>query len=264
MSTNYYYLVSSLPTLEFGEFANVPIEDLVEKILTNLTSKDLELVDYLRKSRDIQNLRSMGEKWQTFRELGMIPTKTFQDPDIELELPEEWERYILSQKGEKPISIDWVWLNYFEEGLRTDDIFVQVWARHELALWTVTAIIRRGRFEGVQGSGLNFDELERSENPLIQEIFAFSRLPDFGLGHEYDWAYLVRNIFETANPKEIELAIDKFRWNFLEGLTANRHFSHEVILGYVLKLLICERWQRLDKKLGEDRLKSILGGISGE
>lgn len=264
MGANYYYLVSSLPTLEFGEFANVPIEALFEKILSNLIPGDLKLIAYLRKTRDIQNLLSIGENWHTFREMGNIPIKAFKDPDIDLGLPEDWDRYVLSQKSEKTIPIDWVWLNYFEEGLQIDNNFVRTWSRHELALWAILAIIRREGYENAQSSDLSLEELEKNENQLIQEILLSSRLPDFGLGHEYDWAYSIREIYETTNPKELELALDKIRWNFIDNLIANRYFSHEVVIGYVLKLFICERWQRLDKKQGKNRLESILGGKSGE
>ena len=263
MGKNYYYLVSSLPTLNFGEFDSVRVAELLEKISVNLEAADLENLNFLRKERDIRNLHSLQENWQTFRNLGNIPAEEFGHPEEGLELPEDWNRYILSQQGEKPVSIDAVWLAYFEAAAKLNNDFVSDWVRHEQALRVVLAVIRQEK----QKSGAQktvSDIIEKSENPIIQEILGNTRLPNLGVGYLFDWADSVRDILNQNNPQEAELALDRIRWDFLESWTANRYFAGEVILAYVLKLFICERWQRLDLKTGEQIIQTILGGNSGE
>ncbi|MBN1347860.1 DUF2764 family protein [candidate division KSB1 bacterium] len=264
MGANYYYLVSSLPTLEFGEFSSVAVQPLFEKVVVELTPDDVKLLQFLRTIRDIENLRSKAEDWQAFRALGNIDVKAFIDEGAELNVAEEWEQYQLSQKGEKPIPVDSLWLRYFDEGMRAKNAFIRRWIKHELTLWTACAVLRRERFAAAQDRASASSVFEVSENELILDILAASRLPDFGLAHEYDWASTIRELFEQDNPVTVEMALDKFRWDFIDGLTANCYFSYEVVLGYALKLLICERWSRLDKKTGEDRLEKILGGTIGE
>lgn len=260
MGTNYYYLISSLPTLTFGEFDGVPVKDLLEKITSNVTPEDLNRIEFLRKERDIRNLHSIEEDWETFRELGTIPVPAFTDPDQEVEFPEKWKDYILSQKGEKPIHIDTVWLDYFEDSKILKNEFLKAWIEQEFALRTAIALIRQEKQNDLHLS----DEVQASEEPLIAEILQNSRLPNFGISYRYDWADSLRELFKTNNPKEIEMDLDKIRWQFLDAWIANRHFANDVVLAYVLKLFICERWKRLDQKKGEAIIKTILGGTSGE
>ena len=263
MGKNYYYLVSSLPTLNFGDFDSVPVAELLEKISDNLESVDLENLGFLRKDRDIRNLHSLQEHWQTFRSLGNIPAEDFANPEAELDLPEEWNTYILSQQGEKPVSIDSVWLAHFDAAAQLNSKFVSAWVQHEQALRVALAVVRQEKQKSGTGKTVS-DVIEKSDDPIIQEILSNTRLPNFGVAYIFDWADSVRDVLNQDNPQEAELALDRIRWDFLENWTANRHFAGEVVLAYALKLFICERWQRLDLEKGEQIIQTILGGNSGE
>jgi hypothetical protein len=263
MRTNYYYLISSLPTLSFGDFEQVPVEELMTKIMDNLTPEDQRRAEYLRKARDIRNLHSAAEEWQTFRSLGNIPPEDFSNPEVELELPEDWNIYILSQKGEKPVSIDKVWLDYFEVDRTIGSEFIQAWNANEIGLRTALALIRQEQQKNFTEKNIS-SEVESDENPIIQEFLQNSRLPNFGMSYRFDWADNIREIIANNNPKDAELAIDQIRWEFLDNWIANRHFANDVILAYINKLLICEQWKRLDQQKGKDIIHTILGGISGE
>jgi hypothetical protein len=260
MGKNYYYLVTSLPTLNFGEFNTVPVADLLEKIGQEVTSEDRERIVFFQKENDIRNLNSVEEDWETFRNLGNIPAAAFTDPEQTVAFPEKWVDYMLSQKGEKPIHIDTLWLAYFEEGKSLKSEFIDAWLTHELALRTAIALIRQEKQEAVNLS----EEVQASEQPVIAEILPNSRQPNFGVAYQFDWADSLRELFKNKNPKEIEMALDQIRWQFLDAWIANRHFANEVVLAYALKLFICERWKRLDQQKGEQIIKTILGGTSGE
>jgi hypothetical protein len=263
MSQNYYYLVTSLPTLNFGEFSGIPVEELLEKITQNVNSADQKNLEYLRQSRDIRNLHSLAEEWQTFRALGNIPTENFTNPEAELELPENWNTYILSQKGEKSISIDSIWLAHFDESRKLDNPFIEAWMNHEMALRLVIALIRQEKQKASSHNTIAPD-VEKNEHPVFQEIFQNRRLPNLGIGYIYDWADEIRQIFEKDNPVDIEMALDQVRWQFLDTWIANRHFSSDVVLAYTIKLFIYEHWNRLNQEKGEQIIQKILGGTSGE
>ncbi|MBN2091494.1 DUF2764 family protein [candidate division KSB1 bacterium] len=263
MSQNYYYLVTSLPTLNFGEFSGIPTADLLEKITQNVDSVDQKNLEYLRQTRDIRNLHSLAEEWHTFRIMGNIPAENFTNPEVELELPEDWNTYILSQKGEKSISIDNIWLTYFEESRKLDNPFIQAWTYHEVALRLAIALIRQEKQKSDSQNTIAPD-VEKNEHPVFQEILQNRRLPNFGIGYIYDWADEIRQIFEKDNPLEVELALDQIRWRFLDTWIANRHFASDVVLAYSIKLFICEHWNRLNQEKGEQIIHKILGGTSGE
>ncbi len=263
MGTNYYYLVTSLPVLNFGEFEQVPAAELLEKIENNLTDTDLKIVQFLRQEHDLQNIYALGENWGTLRNLGNLPRAGFQDPETELVLPDSWHTYVLSQKGERPISIDSLWLAYFEASQQFRHAFVSGWMEHELALRTAISVIRQAQ-QTLSPELMLSATLEKNEQPTIQEILLYRRLPNLGIAYRFEWADRLRELFEKNDPQQLALALDQIRWKFLDTLIANRHFASDVVLAYVIKLFICERWQRLTPSKGEEIIQKFLGGTSGE
>ena len=263
MGQNYYYLISSLPALNFDEFNAVPVKELLAEISDNVRPQDLKRMNYLRRARDLQNIRFHGEDWATLRELGNIAPEEFTNPEQEPELSEAWHTYMLSQKGEKPINIDALWLSYFAESNDLNSSFIDAWIHLDLALRTTLAVLRQEKQE-LSAEKTISEAVQQDEQPLVQEIIQNSRLSDFGISYHYDWAGTIRELYNEKNPLEFELALDRIRWDFLDQWSANRHFSSEVVLAYVIKLFICERWNRLDQQQADKIIQSILGGTSGE
>jgi hypothetical protein len=50
----------------------------------------------------------------------------------------------------------------------------------------------------------------------------------------------------NPSPLEGEKILDMERWNFLEGLSLGHHFDLDFLIIYAYKLLILERWERIN------------------
>ncbi len=85
---------------------------------------------------------------------------------------------------------------------------------------------------------LNHPELFEDEIPYHTEIFDIAQ-------RELPWI-------------EKEKAVDKIKWNYLDERTFFYYFTIEKILAFVIKLMITERWLRLDKKTGEELLAKLI------
>jgi hypothetical protein len=68
---------------------------------------------------------------------------------------------------------------------------------------------------------------------------------------------LVQNSFSSSSPLEKEKILDQARWKKLEELSSLHQFNFEFILIYKLKLLILEKWNLLDKTIGESKFMEI-------
>ncbi len=64
---------------------------------------------------------------------------------------------------------------------------------------------------------------------------------------QVEWPYSekVNAILETTNLFQKELAIGQLKWDVIDELNLFNYFSIEVLLGYLLKLMILERWKNL-------------------
>ena len=77
--------------------------------------------------------------------------------------------------------------------------------------------------------------------------------------------YFSADVFHIAgtacrNPSllEAELALDEARWHYLDELATGHYFDLELLLIYLQKLLILERWQRINAADKQELLKTVL------
>ena len=154
MANKYYYLISSLPYLDFDKPLTIDREWFLDEAKKWLTDKDLKIL----KSLDMDNFSVLSS-----------------DTDI-----------IKEQKA-------------FEEALRKD--------------LKEARIIRR-------------DNLD--EKPPKQ----------------------IRDVFQKANPLEMEKALLKKRWDFIEEIDLDYHFDLNALILYCMKLMILERLASFNKEDG--------------
>lgn len=85
-----------------------------------------------------------------------------------------------------------------------------------------------------------------------------SNARDFGLNTELPFVDKLVQINENNSLLEREKAIDLLKWNYIDELNTFNYFSVEVILGFVIKLGMVERWLKLDKKTGEEMFHKLV------
>ncbi|MDD4939303.1 MAG: DUF2764 family protein [Candidatus Omnitrophica bacterium] len=58
--------------------------------------------------------------------------------------------------------------------------------------------------------------------------------------------HLVLAALRNPSPLDAERSLDLERWDFLDGLSFGRYFDLDFLIIYAYKLLILERWQRIN------------------
>lgn len=96
-------------------------------------------------------------------------------------------------------------------------------------------------------------------NDVAEQILK-STSPDFGLAETLPWIDHVVEL-QRHSVQERELALDHLRWEVLEELTVCAYFRIETILAFCIKLMILERWMRLDSSAGKEKLEQMVERI---
>ncbi|MCM8797027.1 MAG: DUF2764 domain-containing protein [Candidatus Omnitrophica bacterium] len=71
-------------------------------------------------------------------------------------------------------------------------------------------------------------------------------------------AHTLVSISRNTHPLETEKALDKLRWDFLEALSFGHYFDFEALLIYAYKLLILEKWEKIDSADKKTLLAEVL------
>ncbi|MFO7672052.1 MAG: DUF2764 family protein [Bacteroidales bacterium] len=84
--------------------------------------------------------------------------------------------------------------------------------------------------------------------------------PGKNIVKDHDFEHFDEIISFTGNPSfaEEEKRVDLLRWNVIEEMILFRNFSIDRVLGYLLQMLIIDRWSALNRKSGEKKLRNIL------
>ena len=70
-------------------------------------------------------------------------------------------------------------------------------------------------------------------------------------------------IFADKNILEKEQQLDKFKWDFISGLNGYGEFNMDVILAFLAKGKLIDRWNRLDAKTGEEMFRKLVDEVRG-
>ena len=92
-------------------------------------------------------------------------------------------------------------------------------------------------------------------------LFKQNPSADFSTESSLGFLSQVIKIIETDNIIEREKKIDLLRWKQLEEMTFFNYFTVEAILGFIIKLMILERWAILKQEQEKISLPSILNSF---
>jgi hypothetical protein len=81
---------------------------------------------------------------------------------------------------------------------------------------------------------------------------------DFGLGADYFFVPELLEAYDLPNLLERERAIDMLRWRYAETINAFTYFTADVLLGYLVRLRLLDRWARLHPERGAEALRRLI------
>ncbi|WP_321343777.1 DUF2764 family protein [uncultured Draconibacterium sp.] len=262
----YHCLIAGLPDLFFDENkTTVNSSTFREELQLQLSPSDYELVEYLFLPFDNQNLLNIFfELDKPISAEGIFTKQELQfqlsPENEEVKLPEYMTLFLSWKKGKESKELDLEAENilttlFYEYALNCSNSFLQRWLRFELNL--------KNLFTAYNCKQHNYD----TEAQLLQvkgEDLVYSLLIDDKLKTDYFEELLPyhEELFKIAEanlePIEQEKAIDKIKWDYLDENTFFHFFTIEKILAFTIKLLLIERWMKLDTQTGKQLLNKLI------
>ncbi len=80
---------------------------------------------------------------------------------------------------------------------------------------------------------------------------------------EFEGAAQISAILSLKDILERERAIDDFYWNKLNALCEQHYFDMTVILSFIFKLHIIDRWHILDEQTGREMFRKLVDEVRG-
>ena len=257
----YYYLIAGLPDIVLDQ-PKMPfsVAAFREELKAYLHPEDYQLAEWLFLAADNRNLLHFLLKTEApWEENARYSPDDFADGLREPErLPAYMQTFIAAFQAQEPLRPGMTWENqltelFYDYALANTQGFLNDWFRFERNLRNILAAmsIRRNRLsvEGQLIGEYEFTAALRS-----------SHARDFGLSGEFPMMERLLQ-WEDNNWLEREMAIDAKRWTYLDDLNAFHYFSVEVLLAYLIKLMILQRWAPLDKADGDVVFKKIIGDL---
>ena len=73
----------------------------------------------------------------------------------------------------------------------------------------------------------------------------------------------LQGIFANKNILEKEQLLDKFKWDYISSLNPYGTFDMDVILVFLAKGKLIDRWNKLDRKAGEEMFRKLVDEVRG-
>lgn len=141
---------------------------------------------------------------------------------------------------------------YINMALNSGNRFLEQWIRFERDLNNIFIFMNSKSLKLDAGTFLIGDDPFTKE---LEEIY--DRGKDFAIPSEPEYASM---IFKTATDNEFlerERKIDIARWDYVDSITSFEYFTIDLILGYLIKLSIVLRWNKLEPETGKMMLQKL-------
>lgn len=258
-SRNYYYLVSSLPEVVLEQSKSpYSVPEFLELMRASLHPDDFRQVRLILLPYShplvlafLQKTAVASHPWSplSYEELA----EHLKEPGT---LPTYLHRIYEAYRQETPLYPNMSWENqltasYYEYALAESTGFLHDWLTFERDLNNVLVGWNCRQFGySLEGQLIGVNE--------VATAIQTSHARDFGLYAERPYVYWLLDELEDHDLLEREQDIDRIKWNFIEEANTFHYFSVEVILGYLLKLIMLERWLRLDAPTGSERINYVI------
>lgn len=265
----YYCLVAGLPDLFFNEskltFNCVEFREELQNLLSH---EDYKLLEYLFLPFDNENLLSHSfEKNPVFNSNGIVTKNEYEFQfSQENELPElpfymiqflSWVQD--SEINERTVEAENKLHQYFYEyALQVRNEFLKSWITFNLNIKNILGAFNCIRF----GYNLQQQLIKVEHNLMPYSLLINKRLKPELFEDELPFNQQIFRIAESdISLIEKEKELDKIRWNYLDEATFFHYFTIEKILSFTIKILISERWLKLDANTGKILLNQLIDDI---
>ncbi|MFH1093204.1 MAG: DUF2764 family protein [Candidatus Omnitrophota bacterium] len=265
MSRQYYYLIASLGQLRLDDYKEpYRVDEFVSELHKNLTPVHSGYVrDILRIYDNAHIVDCMLENQKpwllckgnwTFDELKKKMPFNEYDTDAYIAcFMKEFNR--LKQNTQKISRADIekvIWHIFYSKMVNHDNAFIRRYFSFDLELKNVLASFNKRKFS------LSEDILMRVSDSGIMDKLSSSTANDFGLSKELEYIPGLLDAFLKKDSVNIEKFTDQLRWDMIDQINSLVYFQIDVLLGYLIKLMLVERWISLDEVTGKESFQKIM------
>lgn len=269
MARQYHCLIAGLPDLVFEDAKlSTTIHEFKMELMDNLHRNDYQLIQLLFLPVDQLNLiqylyaestdiNPMGNySIEDFEKQKRVMDSILEEKDILPVYMVDTMRYFYDEESEFPkLDCEKQLINgYYKYVAEIKNTFFNNWFEFELnALNLRTA-----------------QNCEKYQIPLEQEIIGTNELAnvlrksgvkDLSILNDFDYYDDIIKLADLDDYLDKEMKFDLVKWNYLEENTFFHYFSIEKIAGYLIKLLMVDRWMKLDKEKGEELFKKFISDL---
>jgi hypothetical protein len=267
MSSNYYYLVSSLPDLRLDDYKEpYRVNELIDELYINLDPEHFQYIKDILYMNDIPNIVDIvcksGNTWldargnYTFDQMREL----FENPEV---LDEKEHAYIielmsliegLKSEGKQLERLrveQLIWKNYYLKMTSHKNEFIKKYYNFDYHLRNLLLAVSKRKFKAEDVSLLDI-----AEDDLVKKLKT-STATDFGLGNTLDYLQLIIDAFEKNDIIYREKLIDQLRWDMIDQFNTFAYFKIDVLLGFLIKLILVERWIAMGAKQGKEAFEKI-------
>lgn len=255
LKNNYYCIVAGLPELFFDE--NKKVENSLEFLADTkkqVNETDYRLIEMLfleKSNRHVLNIHLNMDEPLNSNHTHILPPLPYIIEFL------EWA----NGKPAKKMKLEFenkLHTLYFNHVLTTQNSFLKKWFTLELNIKNILTAFNCKQF--------NYP-IEKHLIKTKHGNTVYSLLKNNQLKHKLfeDEIPLVKQIFDVAkaevSPEIKEKEIDRLKWEYLDEQTCYHYFTIEQILSYVIKLLITERWAKMDAEKGKIFLTQLINDL---
>jgi hypothetical protein len=280
---NYYFLVAGLPdlTIDQGKLQFGSVE-FREYLRTQLHRKDYELIEWLFLPADHQNLiQLLTKEEKRWNSTGIYTREELELAIAEIVAPDKIlddnpanvkpyiKEFIVSYFNENRLMPEMLPENeltslYFNNALKVNNKYLKEWFEFEVNLKNVLI------YNTAQKYNLPYEH-DIVGNTALGNLFRQKIGRDISEAAEWKYFEAASQLSDNGTNSnnsglnhEVaarEKAIDFLRWSVLDEMNIFNYFSIEVIISYMIKLMIIERWLKLEPKTGEELFRRLLGDL---
>lgn len=250
---NYITFIAGLPEISWEDRKlSLTLHDFRAQAREYIQGKDEEWLDmFFLPNDNAQVLRLLHKSesdpaLQTVFSLKLLEEEVI-EPDQEI--PSYLRHFIIDFREEHlkyettPANVlSWMYYDYM---IAADNHFVSRYAAFSKNLKNLVAALNSRKYGK-----------EISKEVIGDDDFAMalrtSNTKDFGLSMDYPYVDKVIVLLETDQLVERERGLDLIIWNFLDEAVTFEYFSIERVLSFMLKLMIVERWSKMNSESGRE------------
>jgi len=260
---NYYCLIAGLPDLLFSE-NKLSINNLTfrDELKNQLSLTDFNLIKTLFLSFDNQNLLNLlFNQNKPFNNLGNYSKSLLESQIIKPDgIPDymiHYTKWLKDQNSNKftLANENKLYQLFYEYVMQIKNDFVIKWFTFDLNIKNVLTAIKCKQFNNSVEKQIIRIDLNYTTNILLSE----NHLTHDSLEEVLPYSEQIFRIAESdASMIEKEKSIDKIKWDFLDEETFFYYFTIEKVMSFLIKLMITERWMKLDEETGKELLNKLI------